>query len=246
MRKQLLCVTVLALLASCSKDKGSSSSPRADFSGKVQLVDEFGNNQTAGSGVQVAVTDVSPQVTTQTAADGIYSLAGLPSGNHSLSYLKGGYATCKFPLATVDPSKTVAIAPITLSPVSSTVTNISSIQQIGTKFVISGSVSPVPTASQPRPHRIYLQRLNGVVQQPAETHYNISFLGTTRADGTFADTVKAIDLQSASISYYSRLLVWAAGDNPAATTYVDDVMQLTVYPAAVPVFANYKSFYFYP
>lgn len=237
-----------AALAGC-KSGGSDPAPSPSYTGQVQLVDEFGARQANGSGATVTVTDATPQLTAQTAADGTFSFTGVPSGPHTLSYAKPGFGTYQLFAATAVANQTTALSPVVLSPVSSTVIGFNPVQQLGPKYIISGYVSPLPTAAQPRPHRLYLQRndANVAVPQPIGVYYNLSVAGRTRPDGTFSDTVSLAQLTAAGIGkYYTKILVWGTGDNPAASTYTDATAGTVVYPAAVPVLTRFSQFYVYP
>ena len=234
MQKVFLCLALAGTLAGCgSKDK---TPPRPSFTGRVQLTDEFGAPQGSSAGVQISVDDVSSGASTQSAADGTYSLAGLADGDHQLFFTRSGYATCQLQPVTASATQVKVVADVTLSPVTTTTTLLNPIQQFGPKFVISGYVSPKPTASQPRFHRLYLQRVptNMPYKTPAELNYNLSVGGPTRADGSFSDTITASQLQQANFIDIDVALVWATGDNPAATPYRDLKTDVLIYPAAVP------------
>lgn len=247
MQKAFLFLALTGSLAGCgAKD---ATPPRPSFTGKVQLVDKFGATQSSSAGVQVSVDDVSPQITAQSAADGTFTLAGVADGAHQLSYAKGGYATAQLHPVTASTAQVTALADVKLSPVSTSTTLLNPIQQFGPKFVISGYVSPKPTATQPRFHRLFLLRYDGVVpiQRPVELHYNLSVGGPSRADGSFTDTLTATQLASAKLSYGTQVFVWATGDNPAATPYRDLNTDVLVYPAAVTtaqqVYGRFSVFY---
>ncbi len=233
MQKYFLFLATTLTLAGCgAKD---STPPRPSITGKVQLVDEFGANQGNSTGVQVSVDDVSPQITAQSAADGTFTLAGVADGTHQLSYTKGGYATCQVHPVTTSATQATALADVKLSPVSTSTTLLNPIQRFGQKFVISGYLTPKPTATQPRFHRLFLLRYDGVVpiRLPVELNYDLSVGGPTRTDGSFTDTLTVTQLYAAKLSYGSQVFVWLAGDNPAATPYRDLKSDLLVYPAAV-------------
>lgn len=234
MQKVFLYLAFAGTLAGCgSKDK---TPPRPSFTGKVQLVDEFGAKQGNSSGVQISADGTSSSPTTQSAADGTYSLAGLADGDHQLSFIKSGYATSQLHPVTASATQATAVADVVLSPVSTTTTLLNPIQKVGSQYVVSGYVNPKPTLTQPRFHRLYLQRYDGVipVKRPAERNYDLTLGGPVGADGSFTDTLTISQLYAAKIGYGSDVLVWATGDNPAATPFRDLTTDVLVYPAAVP------------
>jgi hypothetical protein len=239
MKNFTLVLAALAILGSCTSKDNTNPSP--DLSGQVQLTDEFGTSQTDRSGVLVTVADVSPQITTQTAADGTYYLRGVSVGNHTLTYAKASYGDSRLNAKTYS-GQALLLPTVTLSQLTTTSITIESIRGIrtvsgvygipiaGGDYVIKGRVSPLPTATQPRPHRIYLQTYDYVlVRQPVDRNYDLTFAGRTKADGTFSDTVKATQLASATIR--GQTIVWITGDNPTASTFTDSLTNKVVYPA---------------
>jgi hypothetical protein len=238
--KFTLVLAALTILGSCTSKDGADPSPA--FSGQVQLTDEFGTNQNDRSGVLVTVADVSPQITTQTASDGTYHLSGVPDGAHTITYTKTGYGDSQLTTAKNSTGQAVSLATITLSQLTTTAITIESIRGIsivrgvydipiaGGDYVITGKVSPRPTATQPRPHRIYLQMYDYVlVRQPVDRNYDLTVAGKTNADGTFSDTIKVAQFIPANIR--GETIAWITGDNPAASTFTDSLTKKVVYPA---------------
>lgn len=232
MKRVITLLAAVAVLAGCKKDV----EPTPSFAGQVQVVDEFGARQADSSGVLVTVSDVSPQVTTLTEADGSYYLTGVPDGVHTLVYSKAGYGTYKTGGWPSDPAKQVTLPDVAVGQVSTTlITTLNSPTRLADAIVISGTIRPLPTASQPRPHRLYLQGYNTSVPVagPIATHYNFTQLRRTRADGTFTDTLSRYDLYVAGLTN-EYTLVRVSGDNPAADVYIDPEVygSKTVFPAA--------------
>lgn len=243
-------LTALMLLAGCKS--GGDPAPSPSLAGQVQLLDEFGAKQASSGGVLVTVADLSPQVTAQSAADGSFALRGLPDGVHQLVYSKGGYGTYTVSNVPTDPQRVAPLTPVALGQVSSTLTAlVDPVKRSAAGpfygYLISGTVSPVPTAAQPRPHRLFLQRYDNVyVPLPIANNYDISLTGRTRADGTFTDTVAFAQLGAANLISVSgtNVRVWATGDNPAASPYPDPQTGKLIFPAAnLP--ANPKTVKFY-
>jgi hypothetical protein len=246
MTKSILLLAALAALASCSAKE--SAAPTPSFAGKVQLTDEFGTNEATSGGVVVTLADTNPQLTTQTTADGSYSFTGVDAGKHKLVYTKAGYGTYRINPISAIANQTVSINPITLSQLSAAVIGLDLVRRIGDKYLVSGVVTPKPTVA--RPHRLYLQRYDYVViKQPVGEMYNLTLAGTTLANGTFTDTITYKQLADANIGGRGdEILVWAAVDNKAASTFIDEYTNLnaTIYPAAVPVRLSYTSFQINP
>lgn len=206
-------------------------------------MDEFGNVQSDHSGVTVTVTDVSPQITAQTAADGSFGLSGVPDGTHTLSYTKGSYGTYALSDAVMKSGQLTQQSPVKMSRITSSVVTFATIQPYGSPihagYIVSGSVSPLPTTTQPRPHRLFMQAYDYVVvKQPIDRNHDLTLLGHTKANGTFTDTLTMTQLQNAKFVIGAgpvRVLVWGTGDNPAASTYTGRNtanLPVTVYPAA--------------
>jgi hypothetical protein len=239
MKKFTLVLASLTILGGCTSKDGADPLPA--FSGQVQLTDEFGTNQSDCSGVLVTVADVAPHITTQTAPDGTYQLRGVPAGAHTLTYTKTGYGDSQLTTAKNSTSQGVSLATMTLSQLTTTVITIDSVRGLrlvrgvygtipGGDYVIKGKVSPLPTATQPRPHRIYLQMYDYVlVRQPVDRHYDLTLMGKTNADGTFSDTIKGAQLIPANVR--GTTLAWMTGDVPAASTFTDSLTKKVVYPA---------------
>jgi hypothetical protein len=87
----------------CGKDSGNHSiavpdvvlaqQNRANIQGMILLYDEEGNRQTDMSGVTVSIDNST--VSTQTGADGKWTLDSIPYGTYDISYAKQGYGTGK-------------------------------------------------------------------------------------------------------------------------------------------------------
>lgn len=241
MTKSILFLATLTALAGCGSKE--SASPSSGFEGKVQLTDEFGKAQTDQSGVLVTITDITPQLTTRTAADGSYTLTNVPDGSHTVSFSKTGYGTYLQPSVVTDPHKMTTLDAAGLSQVSTTIVTLSR-NYLKVKdptynttklFLISGTVSPAPTATQPRPHRLFLQAYDEhVTPLPMANNYGLTLRGYTRPDGSFVDTVTAVQLASANLisGNGETVRIRATGDNLSAPTYYDYLTTKTIYPAA--------------
>jgi hypothetical protein len=228
MKKTYLILVAFTALASCKKDV----EPTPSYTGQVQLVDEFGTSQANNSDVLVTVTDVSPQVTTHSAADGTFHLSGVPDGSHLLSYSKDGYGTFKQGGVIADSKWPIKLDAVTLGQVSTTLVTLNSTVQLPDGVVISGTISPLPTAAKPRPHRLFLQKYDSYTPSgPIVNNYTASLLRRTRADGTFTDTLSYYDLGQVGIRS-TFVAVRVTGDNPTAATYPDLVNGRLQFPAA--------------
>jgi Carboxypeptidase regulatory-like domain len=101
MKKTFAFLLVLAI--GCGKDSGNHSiavpdvvlaqQNRANIQGMILLYDEEGNRQTDMSGVTVSIDNST--VSTQTSADGKWTLDSIPYGTYDISYTKQGYGTGK-------------------------------------------------------------------------------------------------------------------------------------------------------
>lgn len=101
MKKFIAFLLVLAM--GCGKDSGNHSiavpdlvlaqQNRANIQGMILLYDEEGNRQTDMSGVTVSIDNST--VSTQTGADGKWTLDSIPYGTYDISYTKQGYGTGK-------------------------------------------------------------------------------------------------------------------------------------------------------
>ncbi|HEX8327128.1 MAG TPA: carboxypeptidase-like regulatory domain-containing protein [Hymenobacter sp.] len=243
--KQSYLLLVGALVAtSCGKSDKEDPKPTPSFTGTIKLADEFGAAQANRSGVLVTVTDVSPQVTTQTAADGTFTLSGVPAGNHQISYTKTGYGTYWWTYVPTSGSGGAVLPEVTLGQVSTSLVTVR-VTKVGNQFQINGTVSPTPTTSQPRYYRIYLQNYDLPAPPPIASAYALTLGGPTQADGTFTELVSQTQLSDAGLTSAqgANVRVRATGDNPVATTYDDGSSGKKVYPAA-NLLANTRSVIF--
>jgi hypothetical protein len=233
MKHFFLLGTVLLALASCKKadDATPAATSAVAYQGTVSLVDEFGNSQADRSQVSFTVTDTSPNWVVRTDASGAYrmSLSNVPAGTHQLRYSYPGYGTLLKPNTATGE---VPLPAVTLSQVSTTHVTLTA-SQVGANYVIQGATAERPTAAQPRPYRVFLTRSFAPAPPlPIATAYYLSRAGTPAADGSFTVTLTAADLTAAGFSTGDDVLVYGAGDNPAASTYTDASTKKTVYPAS--------------
>lgn len=242
-----LSLAVLLGITGCGKSdsKPADPKPTPTFTGTVKLADEFGHDQATRSGVLITVTDVSPQVTAETGADGTFALVGVPAGNHTISYTKAGYGTYWWPYVPTSSAGGSVLPEVTLGQVATSIVSLSVIKS-GSMYLVNGSVSPLPTAAQPRVHRLYLQDGDNPAPSPIASSYALTLAKPVRLDGTFVDTLTRSQLVAVHLASTNgiNVRVRAAGDNPAATTYRDGTMGQLVYPAA-NLSANTRSVIFY-
>ncbi len=86
-RTPILCVVALFLtLSGCSREKNVAV-PMSTFTGKVLLYDERGDALSDNSGATVSLYE-DASISTQTAADGSFSLPNIPAGTHRLKVEK--------------------------------------------------------------------------------------------------------------------------------------------------------------
>lgn len=233
MKPSFLFFAAALSLGGCSKSKKDDPAPvpapTVAYQGTVTLVDEFGNSQSDRSLVNVTVTDTSPNWVARTDASGAFSLslANVPAGTHQLRYTYSGGGTYLKPnVATGTPLPMVTIGRLTTTHI--TVAAAKS----GANYVIQGSTVERPTAAQPRPYRLFLTRsFAPAPSPPIATAYYLTLAGTPAADGSFTVTLTPGDLTAAGFQTGDNVLVYAAGDNPAASTYTDPTTNKTVYPA---------------
>ena len=242
-----LSLAVLLGITGCGKSDSKTADPKPTptFTGTVKLADEFGHDQTARSGVLITVTDVSPQVTAETGADGTFALLGVPAGNHTISYTKAGYGTYWWFYVPTSSAGGSVLPEVTLGQVSTSIVTLQVVRS-GSMYLVNGTVSPLPTATQPRVHRLYLQDGDNTAPSPIASSYALTLAKPVRLDGTFVDTLTRAQLAAVRLASTNgtNVRVRAAGDNPAATTYRDGTTGQLVYPAA-NLSANPRSVIFY-
>ncbi|MBH8569801.1 hypothetical protein KB206_12985 [Microvirga sp. STS02] len=79
-------LALFAAVASCTKQK-EDAAPTSTFTGKVLLYDEHGTALTDNSGATVSLYE-NAAISTQTAADGSFSLSNIPVGSYHLKVEK--------------------------------------------------------------------------------------------------------------------------------------------------------------
>ena len=88
-------LALFAALANCTKQK-EDAAPTSTFTGKVLLYDEHGTALSDNSGATVSLYE-NASISTQTAADGSFSLSNIPVGSYHLKVEKAalplGYGT---------------------------------------------------------------------------------------------------------------------------------------------------------
>ncbi|MCC3153597.1 carboxypeptidase-like regulatory domain-containing protein [Hymenobacter sp. BT770] len=233
MKHALLLYTAGTLtLLGCKKSTPTDPTPTPSvaYQGTVVMVDEFGTPKADRSSVSVTVTDTSPNWVVRTDAQGAFKmpLGNVTAGTHQLRFSYAGYGTFVMDnAATGSP-----IPPITLGQVSTTHTTVTASKN-GTAYVIQGSVAERPTAAQPRPYRLFLTRSFAPAPPlPIANAYYLSVGGVPAADGSFTVSLTASDLTAAGFRTGDDVLVYAAGDNPAASTYIDFATGKKVFPAS--------------
>lgn len=229
----ILCAGAL-VLTSCKKSDNPTPAPNSTiaYKGAVNVVDEFGVSQADRSYVTVTVTDTNPNWFVRTDANGAFTmlLGTLSAGTHPLRYSFPGYGTYLKPgTATSD----APLPTVTLSQLTTTHLTLVAAKS-GANYVIQGSVIERPTSAQPRRFRLFLTRSFAPAPPPAvATAYYLSVAGTPDVTtGTFTVGLTAGDLTAAGFRLGDDILVYGAGDNPAASTYVDATTGKTVYPAS--------------
>lgn len=226
-------LAVLLALTNCGKQSDPVPTPTPTlvssdnaYAGTVKLVDEFGVAVTDASGVQVDITDTSPTWTTTSNGGGSFEFSSksVPAGTHQLRFSKQGYGTGRLLNAATgtNPSITLGQLPTTLITVK--------VVKAGSSYLVQGTTTQRPTATQPRFYRLFLLPKNAAA--PISTGYYLTSAGPIAADGTFAVTFSSRELSAAGFKTGDNIWVFAGGDNPAATTYVDPTSKKAVYPAA--------------
>ncbi|PJJ54739.1 carboxypeptidase-like regulatory domain-containing protein [Hymenobacter chitinivorans] len=92
-RSFLLYGAMLALsFTGCDKSEADLAKATVTYTGQVKLHDEFGAALTDHSGATVALYD-DASITTQTAADGTFTLTGATPGKHRLLFAKRSFGS---------------------------------------------------------------------------------------------------------------------------------------------------------
>lgn len=228
MKKSLLYLATLATLAACKKDNEPVT-----YTGKVQMLDTNNQQPADQSGVSVTITDTSPQLTTETAADGTYSLQA-PEGTHSFEFSRESYGTYKLFNVAGGAGQQVQLAPFVLGERAVGDVIFRGVRQEGSLYLVEGKVDPLLRVGGP--HRLFLKEFTTPITstQMADS-YELSLPGHTQANGEFTDTITTAQLAAAHLIKPTGLTVvqvFGACDNVKASTYRDEPSGRTIYPAA--------------
>lgn len=215
-RRATLGLALLSALASCEKNEEPARSIPGTYTGRVQLHDEFGARLTDNSGVEVSLYN-NPDVTTQTAADGTFTLNGVPAGEHRVTLLKTGYGFYHTdPLAvadggTLDLGRTVALAQRSTADLAYTYQSYPSAGYL----VVRGTYQNVaPTDSRPRYHRTMFDTPVGYDGAISLASFKYSKMRRNNLPTGFADTIRLSTLSAHGVGRNTDLLI--GPDNPAA------------------------------
>lgn len=215
-KKLVLSAGLVLLLANCGKDKAT---PVVAYAGQVNLYDEFGAAIPNASGVAVSLYD-DASISTQTAADGRFTLQVPTTGAQRLVFKKQNFGVYYSPAITATGSSYAFSKPIKLgqgSWVSYAYTVVP--DNIRKQVVITGTMYSrlsAPIAPGPRTHRVFLDPTIGYDGYPTSLGYKYSKLRLNNTPTGFSDTIAYSMLVAAGLLPSRNVAIAVHSDNPAA------------------------------
>ena len=243
LRSLLLFAVACLVLTGCKDDDEKEPAPTGGVSGELRLADEFGTELTDHSGMSISVTQ-GPIVTLSETA-GTYKLSGLPSGDFDLIYEKDGFGTFKkFDIQVVGGANTTVLNGIDYLGQKSTtvISNLTvTLNAPAHTFNIGCTISPAPTASQPRPFRLFFGETNTV----NHAGYRYAPSNTWLATGSSGAILNydPAELYTNGFTSGETVYLVAYGESKFSNSYTDPETGKKVYPnvnAAAP--SNVVSF----
>ena len=235
---KLLMLLALPLITNCKKDEPEPETPKGNISGSVVLYDEA-TTMVSDSGMTVYVDGYESKGSV-TDTGGVFLVAGIPLGTHTLLYTKDGYGTFKiFDFEIKEQNKTVDVVEIPnlgkKSP--SAVTNLVNVVQ-GTDVNLFISTDPQGSSSHTTYVRVFLSTDAGV----SNTNYQgfTDVVSITSNPGFH--TLTQAKLKSLGFTSGSTLYAKAYGESVYSNDYVDPADGVRVFPNENPTAANAVNF----
>lgn len=219
-RRAALALALLSVVAGCEKKEDPARSIPGTYTGRVQLYDEFQTRLTDNSGVKVSLYD-DPDVATQTAADGTFTLSGVPAGEHRLLVFKSYYGLYHTdPLAVADGGtlalgRTVALAQRMTTDLAY---SCQAFRSAGYMVVRGTYLNVAASDTRPRYHRTMFDSMMGYDGAVTLFAFNYSKLRRDNLPNGFADTIRYSTLNAHGISRSTMLLI--GPDNAAADSCI--------------------------
>ena len=225
----LLLVAASLLHPGCKDDDDADAIPKGTITGELRLADEFGNEFTDHSGMSISLDQGA---TTISEASGSYSITGLASGDYDMTYEKEGYGTfMKFSIQVLGGADSTILNGIDYLGQKSTtvVSNLTIIPNISLNtFNINCNISPTPSASQPRPFRLFFGKSDDV----SNDNYDFAPSNTWLATGSSGSILNydPADLYSNGFSSGETVYVIAYGESMYSNSWTDPVSGKKFYP----------------
>jgi hypothetical protein len=145
-RTTAFCAIFTVAFSACAKDVASP--PPATLNGTVVVFDAWGNRLNDFSGVDIAVDGFSAHATTD--ASGAWTLDGVPSGKHDLTFTKADYATIHdLRLSVAAPSTDAGLTTLAQAPFQQAlIDSVRVVTQSGADvYLVDGHLSAPPPAN---------------------------------------------------------------------------------------------------
>ena len=228
----------LPFLTNCNDDEPIPETPKGNITGSVILYDEaFTSVSDSGMTVFVEGYESKGSITD---TGGVYLVAGIPLGTHTLMYTKVNYGTYKiFDFELKDQNKTVTMieVPELGEKSSSAVTNLVQVVQ-GTDANLFISTDPQGSSSNTTYVRVFLSTDAGVSNTNYEAFTDVVAITSNPA----FYTITQAELKSFGFTSGNKIYVKVYGESIKSNDYVDPADGIRVFPNENPTAANAVSF----
>lgn len=225
----------ISAVVGCSGSTGPAGpSLTGSWEGTVALHDEFGAPLASDSGIVVTTSPLDISGASNSA--GNFTLAGLKTGDYTLTYAGAGFGTYLRPqlgfvggstqdagLSNLSQQSTGVITGLAITPAAS-----------GDTLILTGSIT-APPGGVGRYFRVFYASaasVSSAVGNYVVTGPSTGAIGYRTASGTLRTVITNVDLQALRNAFASGSTVYAIayGDSYYENSYTDPASGMTVYP----------------
>jgi len=240
----ILCSEIFFIGCSNGNEPDTIVAPKVNsttYAGKLNAYDEFGKEIDDKSGFEISIINSNPVIKGISTNEEYYQVNNVPEGRHRFQISKAGFGSYK----TIEYNMTNVSAPylnygttFMLGQVSTSVISNIEANIEGEKIKISGITTPAGTSAQPRSRELFFSKDPNV----SLTNHQLAIgtLGTITS--SFNDNLNSSDLKSRGFSSGDKIYLVIHGNNVKASSYIDPVTKVSVYPALNNTSSNVISF----